>query len=389
MARLRQCLRSRHGRGAPRQYRRRFRAGNVVYQPGPGIAPLWPVDDAVAAQLAIDFYRALLLERLSLGESLHRAKLLAKQDLANAEAVRGGLSWASVVLYGDPTPRLLQSLWTPSAQRQKQPTAILQPAGRATRPSKERIRGRRLAQATEDEARRLVSGPGMQATAWSAARGAEEALPTDQPVFELVEVNGIRFWQIIDPHNGRRRALPGSELAALACNDTVRGALGLQRGWKDYVKVLGRWVADKVTGGDNRPLLMRLAEQYDRDTVEKEQLLWIGADLDLAPLGPAPWNWLGGPLIPGQEDRVLLIIHGTFSKTAAPVDGLGKEFLQWAGTRYRGVIGLDHWTLSKTPEDNARMLWDLLDASGSLIVRKSWRIEIGSSSGGFSSQISL
>jgi len=88
------------------------------------IAPLWPVDDAVAAQLASDFYRALLMERTSLGEALRLAKTKAKRALLgpttdNSERLippRKALSWASFVLYGDPTPRLLESLWTPYAE---------------------------------------------------------------------------------------------------------------------------------------------------------------------------------------------------------------------------------------------------------------------------------
>jgi CHAT domain-containing protein len=81
------------------------------------IAPLWPVDDAVAAQLAVGFYQALLLDRMSLGEALHRAKALARQEPAEPPRhARAALSWASVVLYGDPTPRLLQALWTPYAE---------------------------------------------------------------------------------------------------------------------------------------------------------------------------------------------------------------------------------------------------------------------------------
>jgi hypothetical protein len=36
-------------------------------------------------------------------------------------------------------------------------------------------------------------------------------------------------------------------------------------------------------------------------------------------------------------------------------------FLAWAGRTYRAVLGFDHWTLSLTPEDNAKLLWNLLD----------------------------
>jgi esterase/lipase superfamily enzyme len=85
------------------------------------IAPLWPVDDRIATELAVSFYYALLAERLSLGESLYRAKAevrrwLNERDGDSPDVVvipRQVLSWASVILYGDPTRRLLESLWSP------------------------------------------------------------------------------------------------------------------------------------------------------------------------------------------------------------------------------------------------------------------------------------
>jgi hypothetical protein len=154
----------------------------------------------------------------------------------------------------------------------------------------------------------------------------------------------------------------------------VRGVLGLQRGWTDYVRVIGRWVVGQVLGTEGKTLLGRLVEQYDRETVACEQLLLSAPGARLEPLPPAgqPWAWLEAPLRPGQMDRVLLIIHGTFSKTAMPVSGLGETFLNWARQVYRGVIGFDHWTLSKTPEDNARELWERLDPR----LRRSHRLDL-------------
>jgi CHAT domain-containing protein len=333
------------------------------------IAPLWPIDDAVAAQLASDFYRTLLLERTSLGEALRLAKTMAKQALLgpssdNTEWLmppRVALSWASVVLYGDPTPRLLESLWTPYAEHDVTPPTPPVPTLPAQRRRTARRQVRRLRQATAEETSRLVSGPGMVPVSSTARSGQASVLLT--PGVELLEINGIRVWYIIDPHTGQRHPLPGSTLAAAASRDTVRGVLGLQRGWTDYVRVIGSWVVGEVMGTEDKPLLTRLVEQYDKEMVASEQLLLITPDARLEPLphSGASWGWLETPLRVGQEDRVLLIIHGTFSKTAMPVSGLGEEFLNWARQAYRGVIGFDHWTLSKTPEDNARDLWERLD----------------------------
>lgn len=82
------------------------------------IAPLWPVNDAVARELARRFYRELLRERYSVGEALRRAKVSIweeSQKSGEAESLpaKMALTWASFVLYGDPTAKLLQSMWTP------------------------------------------------------------------------------------------------------------------------------------------------------------------------------------------------------------------------------------------------------------------------------------
>jgi hypothetical protein len=61
---------------------------------------------------------------------------------------------------------------------------------------------------------------------------------------------------------------------------------------------------------------------------------------------------------------VLLLIHGTFSSTEAPVSGLGRSFFEWAHSHYRRVLGFDHWALSKSPLDNANDLAQQLDDHG-------------------------
>ncbi len=86
------------------------------------IAPLWPIDDLVSARQAVRFYGGLLEDRVSLGEALYRGKVATQKELFPDEdeheapvtnSPRIGLSWASMVLYGDPVPKLLDSLWTP------------------------------------------------------------------------------------------------------------------------------------------------------------------------------------------------------------------------------------------------------------------------------------
>jgi len=91
------------------------------------IAPLWKIPDIDATNLATAFYQALLLRRTSVGEALAVARRLVKEDRGegvemlipilrepDAEDARPpevrSAGWAGIVLYGDPTPTILQRL---------------------------------------------------------------------------------------------------------------------------------------------------------------------------------------------------------------------------------------------------------------------------------------
>jgi hypothetical protein len=309
------------------------------------------------------------MDRLSIGESLRQAKERVKQDLFPADespqsqtqplAASMALSWASFVLYGDPIPQLLKSLWSPEAgtsgPQQEQPAPVWREPGEQKRKSP----ARHVAQATVGKTLRAIAGPGLQSATWDTARGVMP--PSEFPAIELVECNGVRTWRIVDPVTGLSRPLPDSTLADAAKQDKVRGALGMQRGLGDFVLVVGRWIVGRVIGSEDVSLITRLVEQYDKDQVATERLVLIQPGPKLETLPTTPWKWLDGPPVNGQQDRVLLIVHGTFSKAAGPTGSLGEDFLEWARNRYRAVIALDHWTLSKTPEQNAELLWKLLD----------------------------
>lgn len=325
------------------------------------IGPLWPVNDSMALQMATDFYHALLQEQTSLGEALRLAKQNAGAGLPDFSSGKGerapaptqaGLSWASMILYGDPTVRLMESLWTPHHLAPSIPSA---PDKLPSPRRKQANRPRRLPQASVEATRALVSGPGMIPISLDDIRGAE-AIPPEKRVLELVEVNGIRHWQTIDGESGAPGGLRGSPVETFARSDEARRALRLQRGAKDYLRIIGRWLLDK----NDETLIENLTRQYDTDKVQTEGLLWVEADGSLTPLETDSWWWLEGNTA-AETDKVLLIIHGTFSETASPVNALRGDFLAWAKKYYRGIIGFDHWTLSKSPEENAKLLWDLLD----------------------------
>lgn len=297
------------------------------------IAPLWPVEDALAAQLATDFYGRLLLKRLSVGEALCQAKRKAYAAMSSDQATARQLTWASFVLYGDPTQQLLRTLWSGSGRpRTGQPSA----------------RSGRLSEAT---VRTLVTGSGMRVLAGDGERGATP-LAEGEVELQLVEKNGVRYWQRVVAQEAPQPLGIGPRLAQAAA------AAGGERGLLDVLRIVEKWAVG-VLIGQRQSLITELARQYDRETVPEQGLVTIGSDGRCASL--SSWDWLRAAPPPGQTDRVLLFIHGTFSQTSVPLADFSAEFLAWAHRTYRGVIGFDHWTLSETPEDNARLLWNLLD----------------------------
>jgi hypothetical protein len=195
-------------------------------------------------------------------------------------------------------------------------------------------------------------------------RGAP-TLQEGEVALQLIEKNGVRFWQAVSGDQAPRPLGIGTRLAEAAAETTG------ERSLLDVLRVVGTWAVGAITG-KKQSLITALAKQYDQDMVAEQRLLRIGPDGVCAPLEPPPWRWLHGAPQPGQTDRVLLFIHGTFSRTSVPVTDFSPAFLAWAGRTYRAVLGFDHWTLSLTPEENARLLWDSLDPA----LRSGHRLDI-------------
>jgi CHAT domain-containing protein len=61
------------------------------------LATLWPVDDRATSRFMREFYRALLVERLSPGQAQARAKRIMRDD----PQFRAPFYWAGFVLHGD------------------------------------------------------------------------------------------------------------------------------------------------------------------------------------------------------------------------------------------------------------------------------------------------
>jgi len=96
------------------------------------VGPLWKISDMDAKNIAAAFYEALLIRRTSLGEALSLARRSVREgepDLDELvtmppQGIGSGLDssvvrstgWAGMVLYGDPTPTILQRLSPPDAK---------------------------------------------------------------------------------------------------------------------------------------------------------------------------------------------------------------------------------------------------------------------------------
>jgi CHAT domain-containing protein len=105
------------------------------------VGPLWKISDTDAKNMAAAFYEALLIRRTSLGEALALARRSVREGQPDLDELVVRLTsgtvpgpetvtprsagWAGMVLYGDPTPTVLQRLSpsdTSDSGRRKNPS---------------------------------------------------------------------------------------------------------------------------------------------------------------------------------------------------------------------------------------------------------------------------
>jgi hypothetical protein len=117
---------------------------------------------------------------------------------------------------------------------------------------------------------------------------------------------------------------------------------------------VGKVVVDRAVSF----LLPKLASAFEKAAWEKHGLQegWLKVTRE---------NLSSGTLAPGtpsSTDRALLFIHGTFSNAASAYGALASSnFFDFAAKVYgERIFAFNHFTVSRTPEENARMLLEAL-----------------------------
>ena len=169
----------------------------------------------------------------------------------------------------------------------------------------------------------------------------------------------------VEMRRGRTRAGAGPGIARFRI--PVRSASALAEGErrgiastiaKKIIKVTVLKVIDKLVD----LALPLLSRKWEESAWKKNGLQegWLRVDADslragkLVPLKPDAGALAGG--------RALLFIHGTFSNAASAYRNLADSdfFSQLAPLYGDRIFAFDHFTVSRTPEENARMLVDAL-----------------------------
>ncbi len=371
------------------------------------IAPLWPVDDEIARWLAVSFYRELLRERFSVGESLRRARRsiwdsLNENGSAAVMPARTALTWASFVLYGDPTARLLQTLWNPTPPA----TNTEQSSRRSARKSSSMTKPRsRFRSATAGQMRTAIEFP-SNLLASNAGEPANEGAVT----LELAERDGLRFWRCLQRNatTSHRLLSPlghllsdnGRDSSAIEKRRTIAARIGQDRGVIDEIAVVQSWKLKPIVGRPTRSLVADTVSEFDRQQVPDEGLLrYVSAKerryVDsgsstsrtrrASQMAVDNGEWLSRNASSGQLNRAILLLHDHLSNSDLLLDQCiaepgavtnssefsdGENLLGWMLRRYRAVLAYDHWALSKTPLENAIGLNEQLP--------KRWRLPDGS-----------
>lgn len=220
-----------------------------------------------------------------------------------------------------------------------------------------------VAEATRDDGRRRR---GAARVASSQAVRFSVEVDENEGAVMLVEQDGIYSW-VMPRASGRKSAAaerrgPAESSARFDLTIRSTAAAGARRGDASGGMIFRGIRANifKFAAGKTADALVKLLERnLERGVVrieETDPMTWqTGEDL----------SFLRQP--EGRQARVLLLIHGTFSTTLGSYGHLGltdwgRRLLKDAFRTYDAVIGVDHPTLSESPEENAADIFRRLQA---------------------------
>jgi CHAT domain-containing protein len=203
------------------------------------------------------------------------------------------------------------------------------------------------------------------ATARPAARGERtgrgtldvsvDLSPGEAAVLALRQPSGALTFHAPRPERRRARGGPGEARFVVSLPLPVPGEGAATRGIASAaVKAVVIKVVDRAVDAAAGRVLSKLASVF-------EHAVWSRRKLREGWLAVTKQSLADGRLAaakPTSEERSLLLIHGTFSNTASAFRALARTtFFEDVGPLYQGrIFAFDHFTVSRTPEENVRML---------------------------------
>ena len=327
------------------------------------LGPLWQIGDFVAGQLATDFYKCLLLERATIGESLFIAKRNAKQRLEGA--LYGDLSWASMISYGDSRMKLLDSIGIetiaaspddPNPQYCDPQSTAAEYDSQQRRLSKFSTTGQPIQpmQASVRATRSIIVKHSLCRMITDRA-GRFAPINEKEIALELCQINGMRYWRYMTHDTDEYSGLPNSILRCnLQTNQRLQYRLGIRRSQdlEENSRLVGHYRLPIATGRNFSQVLL----DFDKELVGETALLQVDKDSQLTKLESRQIRKISGQISEHSSEKILLLIHDGFSSIEYVVKSLGDRFIRRAARQYAAILGFNHWSLYRDVIYNGRML---------------------------------
>ena len=219
----------------------------------------------------------------------------------------------------------------------------------------------------------FATGPSMR-RGGEGSRLSVELAPGEDAAVLVESAGGIHSWRTPD---AREEAAPGTRSGDPG---SARAVFHLDRWNEAPAEEPGRraWPTSWAVGRVLDPIrtyvlrfVVRKALNRAVDWLEGDAVVGpvaIGGAAIEPPSGDLPGSWTPAPVTQGDGEgarRVLLLVHGTFSSTAASFGQLratdeGRDFLARAEGAYDLILGFDHKTLARTPAENAQEILETL-----------------------------